>query len=475
MKNLLVLPPNFCAEQGACAFVNPFTSYALIQRALSYKSKGVLNLAANSSLGHMVNKLSKYFGLNCLNVIRGNQNRVDEMKKQFENEFVISQDSQDFSNQIKQLSEQLSINICFDPIGGSITGQVFNNLPQKSVVIIYGSLSGKDIEGINGVQVRWGQKRLEGLTVINWMNEQREQDLEKAKEFIKNNLDTIFKTKIYKAYSFNDVQDAIQECIKIGGGQGYFGKTIKETLAISALTAREEIQNIVRQHNAWIEDRQLYLVMEYCDHNLSDISKNIPVYKQSIFFQIFLKDSIICILKIQCIQTQLKPENMLYHSKQNKFKIADFGLTLVSHKDQLYSNIQEGDSRYIAQELLNYQAEIDLKKADIYSLGISIYQLLIGENLPLNGEEWIELRGNINGNIIDQKLKNQNKELVHIIKQMMHSDPEMRPSTQEILDSIYFKTELLNEIKWQKIKKNNLENEIQNLIIKNSIKRNNSL
>ncbi len=41
--------------------------------------------------------------------------------------------------------------VCFDAVGGDTTGIIFNNMPADSIVVVYGSLSGKDIAGINGV------------------------------------------------------------------------------------------------------------------------------------------------------------------------------------------------------------------------------------------------------------------------------------------------------------------------------------
>ena len=46
----------------------------------------------------------------------------------------------------------------------------------------------------------------------------------------------------------------------------------------------------------------------------------------------------------------------------------------------------------MAKEVLNYDASVDLTKADIYSLGMSIFQGAILEDLPNNGEQWLSIR-----------------------------------------------------------------------------------
>ena len=76
---MILLEENQDLDAAACGFVNPLTSYALINTAIKYKAKGVINLAATSALGKMVNELCKLYGLNCLNVIRGSEERIKEV------------------------------------------------------------------------------------------------------------------------------------------------------------------------------------------------------------------------------------------------------------------------------------------------------------------------------------------------------------------------------------------------------------
>lgn len=72
-------------------------------------------------------------------------------------------------------------------------------------------------------------------------------------------------------------------------------------------------------------------------------------------------------------------ENILY-SKTKKYKIGDLGLSKIA----LCSNngeMTEGDNRYLAPELLNNftgQKLPDLTKADIFSFGATIYELITG-------------------------------------------------------------------------------------------------
>ncbi len=74
----------------------------------------------------------------------------------------------------------------------------------------------------------------------------------------------------------------------------------------------------------------------------------------------------------------IKPENIL-HAKSDKFKIADLGLSRIASR-VAGEDIDEGDSRYMAPELLSdiFDAVPDLTKADIFSLGIMMYEFVTG-------------------------------------------------------------------------------------------------
>jgi serine/threonine protein kinase len=71
------------------------------------------------------------------------------------------------------------------------------------------------------------------------------------------------------------------------------------------------------------------------------------------------------------------------------YKIGDLGL--ISLADA--TDFSEGDSRYISRDL--FASDVDcrkLTKADIFSLGCSVYELALGRALPSRGEEWNAIR-----------------------------------------------------------------------------------
>ena len=72
------------------------------------------------------------------------------------------------------------------------------------------------------------------------------------------------------------------------------------------------------------------------------------------------------------------------------YKLGDLGHVTSVEKPRL----QDGDSRYMAPELLRDDAS-DLARADVFSLGLSLYELARHVPLPKNDDEWQALRAGL--------------------------------------------------------------------------------
>eukprot|EP00126_Sphaerothecum_destruens_P012200 Sdes_comp20985_c0_seq1m19498 len=118
------------------------------------------------------------------------------------------------------------------------------------------------------------------------------------------------------------------------------------------------------------------------------------------------------------------------------YKIGDLGhVTKISSPD-----VEEGDCRYMAPELLK-EDFTHITKADIFALGMSVYELCIPDNLPKNGAKWQALRS---GQIED--IASYSKEFNNLLKQMLHPDPKCRPSADRLLRSPLLLTRNFSQI-----------------------------
>ena len=94
------------------------------------------------------------------------------------------------------------------------------------------------------------------------------------------------------------------------------------------------------------------------------------------------------------IHFDIKPSNYLINDNGclilNDFYLAEKESEIISKKIEA----PDSDSRYTSPELFYTQSEKISHKTDIFSLGLSILEILINEDLPKNGNIWQNIRKN---------------------------------------------------------------------------------
>ena len=239
---------------------------------------------------------------------------------------------------------------------------------------------------------------------------------------------------------------------------------VNEAQALASLNMMYESTHIVRYFNSWKEDKDVYIVMEMCNQNLDEFTRNkqhLPEKKLRKIIKHVCK-ALSKLHKDKVVHLDIKPENILI-ANNGKFKISDLGLLKVLKNESDAKTLTEGDSRYMAKELLNdyeysdiIDGVVDLTKADIFSLGVTVFELMVKNktNLPQNGDFWLQLRNN-ELSILDD-VEEFSDELKTLVKMMMEKDPVKRPTAKEILNQhlLYSKyakikrlTERLEELK----------------------------
>jgi serine/threonine protein kinase len=98
-------------------------------------------------------------------------------------------------------------------------------------------------------------------------------------------------------------------------------------------------------------------------------------------------------------------------------------------------NIQEGESRYCSRELINEDEKLlDLYKADVFSLGATVYELMLGRRLHAGEEgnnEWHSLRDGVFAAHLETG--RYSPELLSTLRALMAPLPCNRPGAQAIV------------------------------------------
>jgi len=132
------------------------------------------------------------------------------------------------------------------------------------------------------------------------------------------------------------------------------------------------------------------------------------------------------------IHRDLKTSN-IYLGEGDKIVIGDFGISKIFNNNQSMSRTFIGTPYYMSPEMLGQQ-EYD-KKADIWSLGCVLYELLTFK-MPFNGYNLFDLKRKVRGLNFSKRLYEIrcSKELLKILKQMLQFASKERPTIIEILD-----------------------------------------
>jgi len=145
-------------------------------------------------------------------------------------------------------------------------------------------------------------------------------------------------------------------------------------------------QNIVTIHDFGKRGEFHFLLMEYVDGpNLRQVVRGGEVSPADALALVpQLCDALQYAHEKGIVHRDIKPENVLIE-RGGKIKIADFGLAKITNQatELNLTNTQQvmGTLNYMAPEQRERPMEVD-HRADIYSLGVVIYELLTGE-LPL--------------------------------------------------------------------------------------------
>lgn len=134
-------------EQGSMTLVNPLTALAFMEIAEAGKHKAIINNAAASALGRMVELLAVKKGIPVINLVR-NSEHVETLKQRG-SKHVLNTSDPSFIENLGNLSNELHATLMFDSVCGKELPLMVEVLPPNSSVYIYGNLSGAEQINVN--------------------------------------------------------------------------------------------------------------------------------------------------------------------------------------------------------------------------------------------------------------------------------------------------------------------------------------
>ncbi|EGR31097.1 zinc-binding dehydrogenase family protein, putative [Ichthyophthirius multifiliis] len=194
--------------QGCSSFINPMTVVCMLETVKQKEVKTVIHSAAASSLGKMMVRYFKQNGVNVINIVR-KEEQVQTLKKEGA-QYILNSTKEDFEKNLKELAEQLNATMFFDAVGGELTNQVLQNMPQKSTVYVYGALSGQQVT-VSPLSLIFKGQTVTGYWLTNQIKDMDQQKIIQLLGTVKQLIKTDLKTDVNKEVPLEYGSDALTE------------------------------------------------------------------------------------------------------------------------------------------------------------------------------------------------------------------------------------------------------------------------
>ncbi|XP_051530449.1 membrane-associated tyrosine- and threonine-specific cdc2-inhibitory kinase-like isoform X1 [Myxocyprinus asiaticus] len=246
--------------------------------------------------------------------------------------------------------------------------------------------------------------------------------------------------EVFKVESLVDgCQYAVKRSVQRFRGEGERVRSIKEARNHEGLCPHPHVLGFIA---AWEEAGHLYIQTELCYTSLLLHAEEQPSHTGEACAWTYLCDMLAALEHLHAqgfAHLDIKPANV-FLTKSGRLKLGDFGLLLKLSTDaqtrgteiergmdREQEDLQEGDPRYMAPELLRGQYGT---AADIFSLGVSILEMACNIEVPKGGDGWQQLR---QGHLPAEFTNALSAELQYVLRLMLIPDPCNRVTAQQLL------------------------------------------
>ena len=211
-QKYLLIDVNFCLQidqdlsprQGASAFINPLTALSMLMVMRSGGHSALINTAAASNLGQMLQRLCIAEEVPLINIVRNNQQA--KILSAIGAKYVLNSEDARFARTLEKYILETGATVAFDAIGGGeLAGQLLNamhevfgddrgNLPTlngglRKHLYIYGGLNPSPTVIKRSFGLDWG---IEGFLLDTYLREISNTAMERLRNIVAANLTTVF-------------------------------------------------------------------------------------------------------------------------------------------------------------------------------------------------------------------------------------------------------------------------------------------
>ncbi len=218
--DLFLLPENVPEEKAVQSFLNPVTSWGLLETVGAREGEWLLLSSGNSSVSRIVTQIAAARGVNVILVVR-RPGYSDELKSLGARE-VIDSSTGEISTRVMKITGGKGAGAVLDSVGGKIGTELLKSAAADATVVVYGALSHDAVESHNSLFL-YRNLSLRGFSVREYFvrkTPERRSAMFASLTALLNRDD--FRLDVSASYPFESYQAALKDY----GGRGKRGKVI---------------------------------------------------------------------------------------------------------------------------------------------------------------------------------------------------------------------------------------------------------
>lgn len=205
-------------EDIAEGYINPVTACAMLDCAKEKDTKAVIVNAASTNLNHMFNKLCQKESIQPINIVK-DKAELAKLKNDLNPKYILSEDSDNFYDELRTLIEELKPTVFYDFVGGDSPSTILRMMPAFSQLQSMSHMSKQGLE-INTLDLMAGMKKLQGFYLGLWVPKLGVEKRKQIFEFVANDFrqgGPLFGVKKPKTMHLKEWKNVMEESKNLSG------------------------------------------------------------------------------------------------------------------------------------------------------------------------------------------------------------------------------------------------------------------
>ncbi|MEE4116255.1 MAG: zinc-binding dehydrogenase [Marinilabiliaceae bacterium] len=200
------LPKRVPFNKASMFFVNPMTALSFIELAKKGRHSAIVNNAAASALGQMLQRLCTKNNITLINIVRKESQKA--LLEESGAEYILNSSEAGFKEELGNLTATLGAKLFFDAVGGEQSSLFAQISPPGSRIILYAMLSEQAFTLDSRTLLQYG-KQIDGFSLPLYNNTKSTLALLRTTAKIKKLISDDLNSKIKAEYPLADIEKAI--------------------------------------------------------------------------------------------------------------------------------------------------------------------------------------------------------------------------------------------------------------------------